>query len=159
MVQGQGHTLSGAERATLVEIGLTQIHGENTIDLTDGAASNVFTVTLSNLEAAGGRVTGIIHAEDGTDSQVLSTFAQWTVVRKNSTVTADISSSGGDDSTAVLAGTLTTTGGSNGWDVTTTADSATFTLDANTSLAPSGFHFHFHVECFHPVGTGIVITV
>lgn len=144
-------TVTNGTDGTVTSIQFTakEIHGNAISTIVDNTATVFVTVNLDDGEIAGGTIEGSVHVTDGTDHQALTTLATWSAVRKGSTVTATIMSSGGDDALAASSGTLVTVGGSNGFTVTTTSTSVSLLMDANTSLTPTLMEFHFLMVNLH----------
>ncbi len=139
-----GGSITGYDLIATAQVQTPEIHGSAEVPLVDETPTVIATFTLADGEAAGGILTGTVHCTDDTDTQSLTTEVHWSAVRKASTVTAGgVKSSSTLESKAVSGGTLVTAGGTNGWTTTTTSSSISILLDANTSLTPTSFHFHF----------------
>jgi hypothetical protein len=107
-----------------------QTHREN---VTDGAATNIFTIAIADGERTSGGVEWGLVLSDGTDHQQAFGTVSWSGVRKGAVCTPDLVWT--LDATDLSAGTLTV----NNWTATYAAGTITIAIDLTTgsSLVPT----------------------
>jgi hypothetical protein len=96
-------------------------------NLTEGAATNVVSISLPSGRVTGGTATFTVWASDGTDHQALTSEIRFSAVNKAGTITATTSQT--DGATAASAGTLTVT-----YDATASGNNLLLRANATSSL-------------------------